>query len=99
MVDFACEDKAAIFDDFCRQVALGAANLVVIFDPARIVIGGGLTNIGEPLRAGVDRWLTALLLGGEHRPPVEVVLAELGSDASALGAGLLAAELVAGSGV
>ena len=86
-------------EEWCRQVALGAANLVVIFDPARIVIGGGLTNIGEPLRAGIDRWLVEQLLGGEHRPPVEVVLAELGSDASALGAGLLAAERVAGSDV
>jgi glucokinase len=90
------KQSAVIFDDFCREVALGTANLVLIFDPGRIVIGGGLTNIGEPLRAGVDRWLTELLLGAEHRPPVEVVLAELGSDASALGAGLLAAELVAG---
>lgn len=93
------EQSGVIFDEFCRQVALGAANLVLIFDPARIVIGGGLTNIGEPLRAGIDRWLVELLLGGDHRPPVEVVLAELGSDASALGAGLLASERVAGSDV
>jgi glucokinase len=92
------EQAVVIFDEFCRQVALGMANLVVIFDPQRIVIGGGLTNIGEPLRAGVDRWLAELILGGEHRPPVEVVLAELGSDANALGAGLLAAELIGESG-
>ncbi len=87
-----------IFDEFCRQVALGVANLVLIFDPERIVLGGGLIDIGEPLRAGVDRWLAELLLGAEHRPAVEVVLAELGSDANALGAGLLAAELVSGPG-
>lgn len=87
-----------IFDEFCRQVALGAANLVLIFDPQRMVIGGGLVDIGEPLREGIDRWLARLLLGAEHRPRVEVVLAELGTDAIGLGAGLLAAELVDGTG-
>ncbi len=90
------DDATTIFDEFCRQVAIGAANLVVILDPQRIVIGGGLTNIGEPLRGGIDRWLSEVLLGADHRPPVEVVLAELGSDASALGAGLLAAETING---
>ena len=93
------QQAAAIFDVFCCEVARGSANLVVIFDPARIVIGGGLTNIGEPLRQGIQMWLDQLLLGAEHRPGVEVVLAELGSDASALGAGLLAAERVTSSNI
>lgn len=87
-------DATAIFDGFCREVARGVANLVVIFDPERIVLGGGLADIGDPLTEGVARWLDRLLLGAEHRPPVQVVMAELGSDASALGAGLLASELL-----
>ncbi|MGB1631202.1 MAG: ROK family protein [Acidimicrobiales bacterium] len=85
-------DKEAerIFDGFCRQVAVGLANLVMIFDPERIVLGGGLTDIGEPLRAGTARWLDTLTLGGEYRPPVNIVMAELGDDAGALGAALWA---------
>jgi len=85
-------DKEAerIFDGFCRQVAVGLANLVMIFDPERIVLGGGLTDIGEPLRAGTARWLETLTLGGEYRPPVNIVMAELGDDAGALGAALWA---------
>lgn len=79
-----------IFDGFCRQVALGLANLVLIFDPERIILGGGLTDIGEPLRAGVNAWLDTLVLGAAHRPGVEVVMAELGDDAGALGAALWA---------
>ncbi len=82
----------AILDEFSREVARGMANLVMILDSERMVIGGGVTEIGEPLRAGVDHWLEELVLGGSHRPKVEVVLAELGADAGALGAGLLAAE-------
>ena len=84
-------DAASIFDGFCREVARGVANLVVILDLERIVVGGGLTEIGEPLRSGIDHHLGDLLLGAEHRPGVEVRLAELGDDAGALGAALLAA--------
>jgi glucokinase len=88
------DDQAkAIFDAFCRQVAIGTANLIAILDPERIVLGGGLADIGEPLRAGVESWLGDLVTGADHRPQVEVALAELGSDAGALGAALMAAEL------
>ncbi len=83
-------DASAIFSDFCGHVALGLANLVMILDPERIILGGGLTSIGEPLRAGVAARLTHHTLGADHRPPVDVVLAELGDDAGALGAALLA---------
>lgn len=85
---------AEIFDVFCREVARGVANLVIIFDPARVVIGGGVSEAGEPLRAGVERWLHELLLGSDHRPRVEVVMAELGDEAGALGAALMASEQI-----
>ena len=58
----------------------------MIFDPERILLGGGLTDVGPPLRDGVAAWLDRLVLGAEHRPAVEVVIAELGDDAGALGA-------------
>jgi len=83
---------ARIFDGFCKQVARGLANLVMIFDPEKILLGGGLTDIGEPLRAGVDHWLQELILGAEHRPRVDVIMAELGDDAGALGAALWASD-------
>jgi len=70
------------------------ANLVMIMDLERIVIGGGLVQIGEPLRSGIESSLGSMIVGSDHRPPVEVVLAELGPDAGALGAGLMAADLL-----
>ena len=87
-------DKEAerIFDGFCRQVAVGLANLVMIFDPERIILGGGLTDIGEPLRAGTKYWLNELTLGARYRPEVEIVMAQLGDDAGALGAALWSRE-------
>jgi len=79
-----------VLNDFCHEVALGVANLVQVLDPARVALGGGVSGLGEPLRGGVERWLGDLLLGGAHRDPVEVRLAELGDDAGAVGAALLA---------
>ncbi len=91
-LDEGDSDAASIFDDFCREVARGVANLVLVLDLERIVIGGGLTDIGEPLRSGVDHHLGNQLPGAEHRPAVEVRLAELGDDAGALGAALRASD-------
>ena len=83
---------AEIFDGFCREAARGIANLILILDSSRVVIGGGLAEVGEPLRSGIDGWLQRLLLGSEHRPRVEVVLATFGSESGALGAALVAAD-------
>lgn len=85
-------DGARIFAEYCRWVAVGCADLVMIFDPERIVLGGGLSAIGQPLADGVAAWLPEVTLGADHRPPVEVRIAELGDDAGALGAALFAAE-------
>jgi glucokinase len=92
----AGDSRAAdVFDRWCREVARGLANLVVVLDSRRIVLGGGLVEVGEPLRLGVTSWLARLMPGDGSRPAVEVLLAELGSDAGALGAGLLAGDLLA----
>jgi glucokinase len=87
-------DAVRIFDEFCHLVGLGVANLVMILDLERIVVGGGLVRIGEPLSSGIQAHLDKMVVGSEHRPPVEVVLAELGADAGGLGAGLMAADLL-----
>ena len=87
------DDATRVFDEFCQEVARGLTNVVMTLDPDRIAIGGGLVEIGPPLIAGVTHWLGELLLGADHRPMPDVVLAELGADAAALGAALLAAEV------
>ena len=83
---------ASVFDRWCTEVARGVANLVVLLDLQRVVLGGGLAEVGEPLRAGVDSAMGGLVAGADSRPPVEVVLAQLGADAGALGAALLAGD-------
>jgi glucokinase len=85
----------AAFAEVGHWLGVGLVNLTAAFDPALIVIGGGVSNAGELLLAPARQVLNADLLGRGHRPPPEVVPAELGQYAGVLGAGLLAHELVA----
>ena len=83
-------DALAVLDAYAEQVAIGVANLIMILDPQRIVLGGGVSEIGEPLRARVEAAAQRRVVGARYRPAVPVVLAELGEHAGALGAVLAA---------
>ena len=84
----------ALIRRFSHDVAVGMADLVYVLDPEVFVLGGGLVDLGETLRHHVEQSLAERILGAAYRPAVPVVLAELGSYAGAIGAALLATELV-----
>ena len=84
-------EALAVMADFGWWVALGLANLANAFDPEVFVLGGGLVEAGEVLLAPVRTAFASLLDGAEHRPLVDIVPAELGERAGAIGAALLAA--------
>ncbi|MGZ4693876.1 MAG: ROK family protein [Acidimicrobiales bacterium] len=84
----------AVMADFAWWVALGLSNLENLLDPEIVVIGGGLAEAGELLLAPTRAAYATLVLAYEHRPPVRIVAADLGAEAGAIGAGLLASELV-----
>jgi predicted NBD/HSP70 family sugar kinase len=71
----------AIVDDLVGQLARGVASVATVVDPSIVVIGGGLSRAGEPLRVRLERDVRRLL----PRPP-RLVLSALGEDAVALGA-------------
>lgn len=85
-------DPAALelLDEFANNVAVGLTNLIYVLDPAMIVLGGGLVDIGEPLRCRVQERVDATTVGGALRGRVPVRLAELGARSAALGAAMLA---------
>ena len=85
-------DALAVLDEFCSYTAVGVANLVHVLDPEVVVIAGGLVDIGDRLVRGIETWTHRLVLGGEQRRRVQVVPAQLGSWAGAIGAALLASE-------
>jgi glucokinase len=72
-----------------EYMGIGMANLVNIFNPDMIVIGGGLSNLGDrmfiPLRRAVRR--SAFLLPA---CTAQIVPAKLGADVGVLGAAVVA---------
>lgn len=85
-------DAVAVLGQFAWWVALGVANLVNVLDPEIVVIGGGLAEAGDLLLDPVRLAFDGLVLAPDHRPPVRLATAELGADAGAIGAALLAAD-------
>lgn len=66
-------------------LALGLSHVTHLFHPDAIVLGGGLSLIGEPLRAAVRQTLPRFVMKSFLPPPV-VLLAKLGEDAVPVGA-------------
>jgi glucokinase len=81
--------------DVGRYLGIGIANVIVLLTPERVVLGGGVAGAGELLlrpirdeirrRVHVTSWQT-----------IEVVLAQLGTTAGAIGAAIHGAERAAG---
>lgn len=89
-------DALAVLDAFADDVGVGLAMLVAVLDPTCVVLGGGVSEMGEPLRVRVEAALARWTIGREHRPPVPVLRARLGERAGALGALAMAAGLDGG---
>nr|WP_293843759.1 ROK family protein [uncultured Arsenicibacter sp.] len=66
-------------------LALGLSHVVHLFHPDAIVIGGGLSLIGEPLRASVRTALPRFVMKAFQPAPV-ILMAKLGEDAVPVGA-------------
>jgi glucokinase len=82
--DQASRDAIA---EVANYLGIGLANVVTILGPERIVIGGGIAKAGdlllEPVRRSLQQRVTLVPI-----EKVDVVLAELGSSAGAIGAAL-----------
>jgi glucokinase len=88
-------EAVAVLQEFAWWVAVGIANLVDVLDPAVVVVGGGVVAEGELLLEPVRAAYEGLVLAGGERGPVRIVGAELGAEAGAIGAALLAADTAA----
>lgn len=72
-----------------RALAIGMSNLVNIFDPEVLVLGGSAIEAGEPY-LGVARDEFVRMTAAQRRRPLRVDLAGLGNDAGIVGAAALA---------
>ena len=90
----------AVFARYASWLALGLANLANLLDPEIFVLGGGLVRAGDVLLGPTRVAFRAAVEGVEYRPEMPIVPAQLGSEAGAVGASVLALEVArrAGSG-
>ncbi len=87
-------DALALLAQYADNVALGLAALANVLDPERIVIAGGLVDLGPPLFGPLRDAFRRHLEGTGYRPEIAIVPAELGYRAGAVGAAVLARELL-----
>ena len=70
-------------------LGVGLANLVAAFDPAVVVVGGGVSEAGDRLLEPARDALSRSLVGVGHRVVPPVLRAALGPEAGLIGAALL----------
>jgi glucokinase len=81
------EDGAArrLLQETAEDLAFGLSHVVHLFHPEIIILGGGLSGVGEPLRASVEGALRPFTMEA-FAPGQRIALAALGEDAVPVGA-------------
>jgi len=80
-----------ILSELVQDLAFGLSHVVHLFHPQVLVLGGGLSGIGEPLRGGIEQMMAKFIMEAFRSGP-QIALAALGEDAVPTGALLLAAK-------
>lgn len=88
------EDKAAkeVLDTFTGYLGTGILDLVNIFQPETICLGGGISKAGALLTAPVQKMMARESYTRMSKRQPKVITASLGNEAGIIGAALLAAE-------
>lgn len=93
LADTGEETARALVAEVGRAFGAGIADLIAIFDPEIVVVGGGLGSIGESIVGPARRVVVDSLHGGNLRVPPIIQVAALGPAAGAVGAAMAAAEV------
>jgi glucokinase len=80
-----------VLADLADDLSFALSHVTHLLHPEMIVLGGGLSLLGEPLRSAIARRLPETLMAA-FRPGPTVALAQLGEDTVPVGALLLAQE-------
>ena len=80
----------SIFERYVRELCLGLNNLIMIFDPQVIVLGGGVSGAGEFLSDACQKELERIFADTTDPLYCQVKIAKHQNDAGILGAALLA---------
>ena len=83
------ETCRAVLDQYYTYLAIGFANIINIFGPDHLCIGGGVSAAGDDLLKAVTEKTYARLYAKDAQRNTQIVLARLHNDAGILGAAML----------
>lgn len=83
------KEAKEIYQDYGYWLGIGLANLVNIYDPEVIVLGGGLSRALHLYKDKLEEEIQNHVLSSKSRKEVEIKKAQLGYRAPAIGAALL----------
>ncbi len=88
---FASKDKTSkqVLKNYLAYLSEGVVNIVNIFQPEVICIGGGISNAGEKILSPVRKAVKNYSFARFGKKQTEVHIAKLGNDAGIIGAALL----------
>lgn len=85
-----CPVGTAVVEKYVEHFSTGITNIINIFQPEMIVIGGGVSKEGQPFIDMIMKHVTAERYGeGKGLPLTSLCTAELGNDAGVIGAAVL----------
>ena len=84
-------DKAGleVVNNYIKYVSEGLVDMINIFRPEIVLLGGGVSNEGEYLFSPVREYVGKYTYGGSRTPIPPVMKAKLGNDAGIIGAAML----------
>lgn len=85
------EDKLGkkIVDEYCKYLSLGLVNVINIFQPEIICIGGGVCKEGDWLLNPIRNYIEKERYSKNAKRQTKITTAELGNDAGIIGAAFL----------
>lgn len=83
------EAAAEVFRDYIYYLACGLVNIINIFQPEVISLGGGISNEGDTLLKPLIPIVRKEQYGGGIVPETHIRIAKLGNDAGIVGAAML----------
>ncbi len=78
-----------VVDKYIKYLACGITNVINIFQPDILCIGGGVCNEGDPLLLPVKALVKGEVYTRNSQKNTEIVIAKLGNDAGIIGAAFL----------
>lgn len=79
----------AVIEDYCRYLAVGISNVVNVFGPDIVLLGGGVSKQGERLLAPVREYIQKACFDNRPMALPQLRIASMGNDAGIVGAAAL----------